>query len=438
MFKLIAAAIVACGIMLAAQSQAQGLFSPVIEVNGDAITRFELEQRAQMLRVLRAPGDPETEARTQLIEDRVKLQVAARVGTLPSEDQVLDGMTEFAARANLTREELIAALAQNGVAEESFRAFVVAGLAWRELVGTLFSARAQVTSDEIDRALSVGDRQSGVRVLISEIIIPITPETAEDVNARAREIALMTSESAFADAARRFSATSTASSGGRLPWQTLTELPPVLGPLILELAPGEVTPPLPLPNAVALFQLRAIEELPYVPPTFAAIEYAAYYMPGGRSEATLEEARRIAARINRCDDLYGVAKGQPPEVLERGTLPPEDLPEDIARELSQLDPGEVSTALTRANGQTLVFLMLCGRTVALDIPETDDAPEPDPSDASSESPDISVDADAPPPEADPVAEARIQVGTSLRNRRLETLAESYLAQLLADARIIEP
>ena len=45
----------------------------------------------------------------------------------------------------------------------------------------------------------------------------------------------------------------------------------------------------------------------------------------------------------------------------RGSLPPADIPQDIAIELSKLDPGEVSTALTRSGGETLVFLMLCAR-----------------------------------------------------------------------------
>jgi peptidyl-prolyl cis-trans isomerase SurA len=34
-------------------------------------------------------------------------------------------------------------------------------------------------------------------------------------------------------------------------------------------------------------------------------------------------------------------------------------------ELAKLDAGEASYVLTRANGETLVFLMMCGRTPAL-------------------------------------------------------------------------
>ena len=175
----------------------------------------------------------------------------------------------------------------------------------------------------------------------------------------------------------------------------------MLRPIVLGLAPGEVSDPIPIPNAIALFQLRDIEEAGYTPPTYSAIEYAAYYLPGGRSETTLAQARVLESRVDRCDDLYGVAQGQPAEVLERQTLPPSEIPTDIAFELSKLDPGEVSTALTRSNGQTLVFLMLCGRTA-----------------------EVNEDVD------------RDQFVLGLRNQRLDSLAQSYLSQLRADARIV--
>lgn len=134
---------------------------------------------------------------------------------------------------------------------------------------------------------------------------------------------------------------------------------------------------------------------------YTAIEYAAYYIPGGRSDAALAQAADIRARVDTCDDLYGVALGQPEEVLERGVKAPADIPADIARELNGLDKHEISTNLTRANGTTLVVLMLCGRTVAL--------------------------ADAIPRES---------VTLQLQNQRLVSYSNGYLAQLRADARIV--
>ncbi|CUH80142.1 peptidylprolyl isomerase [Tropicibacter naphthalenivorans] len=381
---------------------AQNLFGPAIVVNDKVITQYEINQRAQMLQLLRAPGVPAELARTQLIEDRLKLQAAQDAGIRPSAQDILDGMEEFAGRANLSREEFTQALAQGGVDEQTFRDFVAAGLSWRLLVQQRFVPRSAVSEAEVDRALSADASGSNVRVLLSEIIMPVTPANQAQINERAARIAQLDDTASFSAQARRFSATPSRGNGGRLPWRDLSELPPQLRPIILGLAPGEVSDPLPLQGAVALFQLRDIEETGYTAPEVAAIEYAAYYMPGGRSAETLAKARVLASQVDRCDDLYGVAKGQPEEVLERGTLAPSEIPTDIAYELSKLDRGEVSTALTRANGQTLVFLMMCGRTNK-----------------------IAEDAD------------REQVTIGLRDRRVQGLAEGYLAQLKADARIIE-
>ncbi|KNG92360.1 peptidylprolyl isomerase [Pseudaestuariivita atlantica] len=400
----------------AGMAAAQNAFSTAIRVNDGAITYFELEQRARMLALLRAPGDPQEVAREQLIDDRLRVQAARANGINPSRAEIEEGMAEFAGRANLTTKEFVKALASGGVEEETFRDFVEAGLAWRLLVRQRFGARAQPSEGEIDRALSNTGGSSNIRVLISELIMPAPPPQAQAVLQRAQRIAASGSEAEFSRAARRFSATPTRRSGGRLPWQNLSDLPPALQPIILGLAPGEITAPLQIPNAVALFQLRAIEEGAYNAPSYAAVEYATYYIPGGRSDAALAEARRVSRRVDRCDDLYGINKGQPDERLERTSLAPDKIPTDVAFELSKLDPGETSYALTRAEGQTLVFLMLCGRTTAL--PEVEAAPE------------VADGADAAP-------SAREEITLGLRNRRLTTFADSYLAQLRADARIRE-
>ncbi|MFD1343440.1 peptidylprolyl isomerase [Litorisediminicola beolgyonensis] len=385
-----------------APAAAQGLFSPAITVNDSVITGYELQQRAQMLTLLNAPGNPQTLAREQLVDDRLRLQAARAAGFDPSREEILEGMEEFAGRANLSREEFTRALAGGGVAEETFYDFVRAGLAWRQFVQARFARDSAVSEAEVDRALSSSADGSNVRVLLSEIIMPAPPPQAAQVRARAEQIAQTRSEAEFSAYARQFSATATRGSGGRLPWQNLTDLPPALQPIVLGLAPGEVTDPLPIPNAVALFQLRGIEEAGYSAPEIAAVEYAAYYLPGGRTAETLARARVIDSKTDRCDDLYGIAKGQDPSVLQRETLPPAQVPTDIAFELSKLDPGEISTALTRNNGQTLMVLMLCGRTNA--VAETAD---------------------------------REQLTLGLRNRRVTALADGYLAQLRADARIIE-
>ncbi len=381
----------------------QGLFSPAVYVNDAIITEFEIEQRQRFLNLLNAPGGGRNAVLEELINERLRDQAVAAAGLSLSEEALENGKTEFAGRVNLSAEEFVTVLEENGVAAETFDAFVRSGVGWREFISAAFGRRLEISEAEIDRALGSTVGVSTIRVLVSEIIIPAPPERAQEVEEIAALIATSQTEAEFSDYARRYSATATRDEGGRLPWQSLTDLPPVLRPLLLALAPGEVTEPFAIPDAVALFQLRDIQETGAPVAEFAAIDYAAYYIAGGRSEAGLAAAARVRSEVDVCNDLYGIAQGQPPEVLERESKPPADLPADFALELSKLDPGETSLALTRNNGETLVFLMLCGRTAA----------------ANEEV-------------------GREEVASSLRSTRLNAIADSYLDQLRADARIRLP
>ncbi|WP_298835629.1 peptidylprolyl isomerase [uncultured Roseobacter sp.] len=382
---------------------AQGLFDPVVIVNDDVVTEYEVEQRQLFLTVLNAPGSSREAVIETLIDERLRSQAVDEAGLTLTPEGLEAGIAEFAGRTGLEPDEFISQLEQNGVERATFVAFLSVGLTWRDLIAGRFGRRLQITEDEIDRALASSAGAGGIRVLVSEIIIPAPANRRAQVEELAREIARSQSEAEFSDYARRYSATATRDAGGRLPWQPLAQLAPVLRPLLLSLAPGEVTDPLPLPDAVALFQLRGIQETSASEREYASIEYAAYYIPGGRTQAGLSEAQDVRAEVDSCDDLYATAQGQPEETLVRETLPPADLPQDIALELSKLDPGEVSTALTRNDGQTLVFLMLCGRTAAVNQEV-----------------------------------AREDAAAALRSRTINTYAEGFLAQLRADARIVTP
>ena len=386
---------------LATQGTAQNLFAPVARVNDAVVSEYEVQQRQRFLQLLNAPGADRSSVIEALIDDRLRQQATGDVGIRLTDEGVEDGLAEFAARANLSTEEFVTALKQGGVDRETFRDFVVVTLEWRELIRGRFANRATVTDTEIDRALAEASSGTGIRVLLSEIIIPAPPQNAARVAELADQISQTTSPGEFSSFARRYSATASRGAGGRLPWRPLGDLPASLHPLILDLAINEVTAPIPIPNAVALFQLRGIEETDRPALEYSEIEYAAYYMAGGRSPETLAKAAELRSRVDVCNDLYGIAQGQPEEVLERKKAKPGEIPRDIAIELSKLDPGEVSTALTRSEGQTLVFLMMCKRTAAANAEVT-----------------------------------RETVTANLRQQKLQGYSDQLIQQLRADARII--
>lgn len=377
---------------------AQNLFAPVVQVNDGIVTAYELEQRTLFLTLLRSPGDPGKEAMERLIDERLQARVARDMGLVLSPEQIIAGEEEFAARVNLPREDFIAALASGGVEEATFRDFVIAGLLWREVVRTRFGPKVQVSDAEVDQALSAtAPRTGGVKVLFSEIILPANSAAAQAASSRrAAEISEYTTIDQFSRAARAFSVAPSRARGGRLDWVELNNLQPGLAQVLLALAPGQVSQPLPIPNAIALFQLREIEDGAAPPLEDVTVDYAVYSIPGGRSPATLAEAAKIQAKAATCNELYPIARGGPPERLVRETLPLADIPADIALELAKLDEGEYSTALTR--GGALALVMLCSRTITL--PET---------------------------------VTRENVRNQLQTQRLTAFAEGYLAELRADA-----
>ena len=393
-----------CGLMIAAtlglaplQAAAQSQFGPSILVNNRAVTGYEIDQRARLLELFRTPGASRELAREQLVEDRLKQTEMARVGLQLSEEGLQSAMEEFAGRANLTLDQFITLLGQNGVAEETLRDFVAIGISWRDYIRTRFGGQATISEAEIDRALSAtSGGTDGIEVLLSEIIIPAPPPRAAQALATAERISQTRSTDAFSAQARQVSALPSRNNGGRLGWLPISNYPPQLRSLILGLGTGEVTDPIQIPNGVALFQMRGVREVPTARPEPSQIEYAAYYIAGGR-----DVARNLADQVDTCDDLYGVAQGQPAAVLERDSLPPAQIPQDVALELARLDPGEVSYNLTRANGQTTVFLMLCNRVTA-----------------GRENAD------------------RQSIETQLRSRRLAGFADALLADLRASATIV--
>lgn len=372
-------------------------FAPRVLINNSVVTNYEVTQRAAMLRVMNTPGDLDAMAVDQLIDDRLRLDQAAAQGIKLTDAGLEAGMTEFASRSNETLEAFLAKLAQDNIARATFRDFVKAGVAWREVIRTRFGSRAQVSDAEVDRALALSSQRGAVRVLLSEIILPATEEYIDRTRPMAEQISRIRSVEEFSAAARQVSVSPTREKGGRLDWLPLDNLPQSFASQILALTPGQVTAPIPVPNALLLFQLRGIEDLANPAAQNVAVEYARFFMP----DTNLEAADKLRQKVDTCDDLYGAANGLPPERLQIETHPINEVPKDIAAELAKLDENEVSTQLV--SGSSRVFLMLCGRTVQLE-----------------ESP------------------SRDQVRQRLTNQRLNSFADGFLQELRADAFIRYP
>ena len=393
---LIRTSLIALGLTLAPLGvAAQNLFSAAILVNGQAITNYELKQRTMFLEALRFPGVPDELAPKQLIEERLKKAAADQLGIRVSEEELQFELESFAQRFNVAFDEFAAELERVGISVDTPRAFIANQLLWRDVIRARFGAQANVDEAQVERSANAEKSGSSIEVLLTEIIMAMQPGQEQEVRERARELSKIRSVDAFSDAAREFSDAPTREFGGRVTWQKLDTLPGVLQPLIFGLAPGEVTDPLSIPNALALFQLRGIRETAYRRPLPDSVDYLRYALP----KSELENINAIRANINHCDDLYGWAKGNPNHVLKRETVNRAEIDGPTRNILTNLDENEYVIA---TEGPTTTLIMMCNRSQILDLEEQDLA----------------------------------QIRDGLLNQRLGSYADSYLENLRDDARIV--
>ena len=376
------------------EAHAQSPFSPAIFVNDKSITHYEISQREMLLKILKAPGNISELARTQLVEDRLKLAAAEDINLLPSKDDIRNGMDEFSSRGSLDTNTFIAEIGKIGVSEQTFSDFIKANIAWRKVVQARFGSRSLVTDTQLDRSTNSTGSGSGLRVLLTEIILPVSKNQKAQAQEIAEELSKIRSADAFSQAARKYSVAPTRTLGGRVKWQDLDKLPDVLKPLIFGLAPGEVTQPLSIPNGIAIFQLRGIKETSFRRPAAASVEYLTYTFPS-QDKSTLTQ---LKIQTDHCDDVYGVAKNNPSHTFFRERNKPGKINKTLRNVLAILDAHEKYFS-SQDNLSSLT--MLCSRSAF--VPE--------------EAPDLQ----------------KIRLG--LRNQRLENYAHGYLENLLQDARI---
>jgi len=379
-------------------------YEAAVKINGAGVTYFEISQRALMLEALGTIGDVKAMARKALIEERLEQQAARKLGITLTDTQIETGQSEYAKRANLTPDQMIAEFAKVGVYKETFVDFVRAGLLWRQVVQQKFQSKAFITEAELDSAIALGTTSVGASVLLSELVLPLTPgQEAQTLKLADELYRRIRTQTEFKDAVLTYSASPSRADGGKVAnWVPISNLPPQTATLMLTRGVGTITPPVKMQNSVAIFRLRGLRDNRTAEARTIAYDYATYLIPGGRTPANLQLAANLKARIDTCKDLAAEVRKQPENRFKRALVPIAKVPRKIAAELANLDNNEVSTKLTQgAKGDTLVFLMLCNRATAL------------------------------------TAGNREDVRKALYSQRLTAFASGYLQELRGDAIIID-
>lgn len=126
-----------------------------VVVNDDAITSYDIAQRARLLQLTtrRSAGAAKKAAVEELIDERIKVQEAERLKVTVSESQVDEAFASIASRTKMSPANLSAALSKSGVRPSSLKDRIRSEMAWADVVRRRFRASIQVSEQDIIAAL---------------------------------------------------------------------------------------------------------------------------------------------------------------------------------------------------------------------------------------------------------------------------------------------
>ena len=374
------------------KAQADFLLAAKIQVNNSVITQFELDQRAKFLGVLKFADNHSELAQTQLIEERLKQSEAQKLNISASDFEIEDALTRFASRANLTVKEFNKELKRIEIYPDTFRSYVETEVIWQKLVNKKFGAQSSVSNLQLQRAKSISKFEDTIQVLLTEIIIPFSTDDRIEKENLANLLKQIKSKEEFSNAAQKYSKAPTATVGGRVKWQNFDRLPGIIKPLILGLSPGQVTEPIMLTKAIALFQLRDIREIKTDRTQLELLDFV-------KVKSDLKYLSFVQDNFHNCSDLEAIIGDQTEVTLTRKKLLSDEIPNTLVPVLDNLDQNE--SEIIVEDGQSQLVIM-CERNNQLNS----------------------------------TAQSLEQDKNVLQSNRLKHLARSFLETLKDNARIV--
>ena len=368
-------------------------FAPAIQVDDMIITQYEIDQRSLFFEILKFPGNHKKEAEKSLIDDRLKLRASKKFNVELNPNALNFEMEMFAKRANLTVDQFAKRLKKAGVDRKTWENYMQIPILWLETVNRKFASEisySMQSNDIENKSISKSD----IQVLLTEIIIPVRSGFEEEANQKIEMLRKIKSVKKFSEAAFTYSVAPTRKIGGKVKWQNLSNLPSIVKPLIAGLSIGEISEPLPIAGGLAIFQLRDLRESNRKG-TSKFVEYIQF-----KFKKNPKINNRIISNVMICDDLYSFLKFSEKAELERKNVKENSISKDLKKILSELDQNE----FIFQNDDNFIskLIMVCGRSEKKNLSKNE----------------------------------MKEINRRLVNKRLLSLANSYLENLRQEARIV--
>jgi peptidyl-prolyl cis-trans isomerase SurA len=359
----------------------------VATVNDDVISTYDLRQRMRLL-IVTAGVQPtqenlaqiQREALRSLVDERLEMQEIRReekeqkFKITATDDDVMQDLGRMAQGNRMTADQLLSALASNGVGPETLREQLRAEISWQRWIqGRYGGSRLKVGQDQVNAVFAqIQAEASKPQFQISEIFIDANRVGGMDVaiNGAQQLIGQLQQGAPFAAVARQFSGAPTAANGGDAGWLAESQLPAEIRDAVVQMTAGQLSKPIPVKDGVYIIQVR--DRRAGAGADMVSLKQAAISLPADAPADQVEAARQkllaLKSRLTSCDKLEAVA-GKVEGVVtgDLGEAEIKDLRPDFRDAASNLQVGQVSDPIRTEVG--LHLIAVCGkRQSGLNLP----------------------------------------------------------------------
>ncbi len=386
-------------------------------VNDDVISVYDLSQRIGLIITFsNLPNTVETQQRIapdvlrRLIIEKLHLQEAERLEIKVSDEEIANAIRNMEQKNDIPPNGMETFLKNRGLdiyaLEQQFRA----EQAWIRVVGNLFRRLVTISDQEIEDVLNAERAKAGKpEYLTAEIFLAFDEKPASEVQQVANRIhEQIAGGASWPQMAQNFSEAATASQSGDMGWNSAGDLGPEIGPVVAQLQPGQITPPITTDDGVHIVLLRdqriARDFEKGAADVTVGLHQLHVAIPPTADPRTVADitarTQSLAESAADCESFANLGDTQGSELSGYlGEFSLEKLNPQFRNMVASLQPNQVSQPLRTDNG--VIVLMVCSRKTAEG--------------------------------GDPIAEARERIRLQLLNERLSRLARQHEDKLRREA-----
>jgi len=350
-------------------------------VNDLIISDYDLNQRMTLFLAqsgMRPNEEQKKRIREQvlrgLVDEMLQLQEAQKNKITVTTDEVDKALESIAKQNGATTAQIEQMLGSVGVNISTLRTQVTAEIAWQKLMQNEMGGRIQISEEDVNAELQrIAESAHKPQFLVSEIFVGVdSPQDDEKVKNGVTQIMQQLNVGAnFQAAARQFSQSPSAATGGDIGWVQEGQLAPELDKALVGMRAGGLAGPIHVAGGYYILQVRDRREpvgtvvpkseqpqtgLPDGPLPLARVLLA---LPSKASselkQKALQFGQELSTHINGCINLSVVAKQiQGAIYMNLGSMRAGQMSPELRNALATTQPGDVAKPFISSAGVEII------------------------------------------------------------------------------------